>query len=186
MVRLVVLTFLIACAPRPAPAPAPPPPRPSGPLALVEATADLDGARIGPLGTGRATVLVVFASWCPHCQVELDVLGELRARHTGVRILGVNYVGHEEYKGRGNALAVRAYLAEHAPWLRVVPADDELFAALGRPPKIPTIYIYDRTGALAAKFDRRERPQPTAAELEEILARLTEDRSSPRRSSLAP
>lgn len=145
-------------------------PVPATPLGMVEAAADLDGATIGA-SHGKATVLIVFASWCPHCHTELAILDELRGRHADLRVIGINYVGHEEYQGRGNPLVLRAYLAKHAPWLRVVPADDPLFTALGRPPKIPTIYVYDKAGALVATFDRRERPKPTTRELEAVLAR---------------
>jgi thiol-disulfide isomerase/thioredoxin len=165
---VMLLLLVIACG---APARVPPPPARTGPLALVEGAADLDGARIGRADP-PATVLVVFASWCPHCRVELDILDKLRPRFAGMRIVGVNYVGHEEYKGRGDAAAVRAYVAEHAPWLRVVPADDLMYAALGYPAKIPTIYIYDRAGALVATFDRKQRAMPTSDELAAILARL--------------
>jgi len=54
----------------------------------------------------------------------------------------------------------------------VIPADDALFAALGRPPKVPTIYVFDRTGGLAARYDRRQRKMPDAAELRALLGRL--------------
>jgi thiol-disulfide isomerase/thioredoxin len=174
--RALLLTLLVACGPaRPTATVAKVPPvveveaKPTTPLGMVEAAADLDGAKIGA-AAGKTTVLIVFASWCPHCHTELAILDELRAKHAEMRVVGVNYVGHEEYKGRGNPIALRAYLAKHAPWLRVVPADDELYAALGRPPKIPTIYVFDAKGTRVATFDRRERPKPTAEELEAVLA----------------
>ena len=47
-------------------------------------------------------------------------LADLRASHPGMRILGLNYKGHEEYNRWGSSDAVRAYVAEHASWLRVV------------------------------------------------------------------
>jgi thiol-disulfide isomerase/thioredoxin len=115
---------------------------------------------------------VVFASWCGHCKAELDVIAQVRANHGKTRVLGVNYRGHEEYDGRGNAAAVRRYVSTNVPWLRVVPAEDRLFAALGRPPKVPTIYVYDRTGTLVSRFDRRARSLPDASELDALLTRL--------------
>jgi hypothetical protein len=95
----------------------------------------------------------------PPCR-ELDTLAKLR--QPGVQILGLNYRGHEEYDGRGNADAVRRYVATNAPWLRVVPADDQLFELLGQPPKVPTLYVYDRHGALVTIYDRRDRAMPTS------------------------
>ena len=164
--------FGAACV-MPAQAPAPSPPRDV--LADVLATPDLDGAPIGggaPGDTPRATVLIVFASWCTHCHQEIAVLDALRARHPGLRVIGVNYRGHEEYDARGNAQAVRAYVRDFAPWMRVVPAGEPLFTELGRPPKVPTIYVYDARGALVQIYDRQYREPPDAGELDALFARL--------------
>ena len=149
-------------------------PRPrsnGGALSQIEAARDLDGHAVGT--AARPTLLVVFASWCASCRHELDVLAALRTTHPELRILGIDYRGHEDYDHRGDAAAVRAYVAGIAPWLRVVPIDDVVFEALGRPPMIPTIFVYDRRGELVATFDRRDRLPPGAAELEPLLARIT-------------
>jgi len=83
----------------------------------------------------------------------------------------VNYRGHEEYDHRGNSIAVRAF-ADRTPWLRVVPIDDAVFMALGSPAQIPTMYIFDRTGALVETYDRHVRKPPSRDELVAALARL--------------
>ncbi|MCB9563419.1 MAG: TlpA family protein disulfide reductase [Kofleriaceae bacterium] len=132
---------------------------------------DLDGQPLGDAG-GRATVAVVFASWCVHCRHEMEVLGTLLDARADLRVVGVNYREHEEYDDRGDSDAVRAFVRDRAPWLRVVPADDALFRALGAPPKVPTVYVYDGRGALVAMYDRRDRPAPEAAELGALLDRL--------------
>jgi len=54
----------------------------------------------------------------------------------------------------------------------VVPADDALFMALGQPPKIPTLYVYDRDGALVQVYSRTERAMPDADELRELFRRI--------------
>lgn len=138
-------------------------------LAQLEASRDLDGAVVGATDA-PATIVIVLASWCNHCHDELGVLDAVRARHR-VRVLGVNYRGHEEYDHRGGSAQVRAF-ARGVPWLRVIPVDDELFGRLGAPPLIPTIYVYDRAGGLVATFDRRERAPPEQDELDAMLARL--------------
>lgn len=140
-------------------------------LGNIDGSADLDGAPIGP-SSARATLVVVFASWCEHCKVELGVIDSLRAKHPRLRILGVSYKAHEEYAARGSSSALRGYIAAHAPWLRVIPADDALFVALGSPSKVPTIYVFDHGGGLAAHYDRRQRAMPDAAELSALLVRL--------------
>ncbi len=168
--RAMALLLVVSCARGPA-TPVTPDRTPLSVLGNIEASADLDGAPVGA-STARATIVVVFASWCEHCKTELAVIDSLRAAHPRLRVLGVNYRAHEEYADRGSAAAVRAYVAANAPWLRVIPAGEALFTALGRPPKVPTIFVFDRAGALAAQYDRRRRKMPDAAELGALLARL--------------
>ena len=166
----MIAVFLVgACGSPPAPGPSPSRHSAAPALAAAEAAADLDGVVVGP--TDGATVAMVFASWCEHCRDEVPVLAELHVRRPDVRILGINYRAHEEYDGRGDAIAVRAFVAERAPWLRVVPADDALWVALGRPPKVPTVLVFDRAGALVRAFDRRTERPPTYAELEAAVPR---------------
>jgi thiol-disulfide isomerase/thioredoxin len=140
-------------------------------LALLEASPTLDGPPVGS-APGTATVVVLFASWCGHCRDQLAAIDAIRAAHPALRVIGVNYRVHEEYDGRGDSARVRAYVATHAPWLIVVPVEDAVWAALGRPPKVPTLYVYDRAGALVRVYDRRAGPLPTAGDLDALLARL--------------
>jgi hypothetical protein len=176
-----LLLAIAACGPV-AQAPAPPQARPQ-PVAmpaspttpeaawpLLARARDLDGAPVGDAPV--TTAVVVFASWCGNCHVELLVLGELLAARDDLRVLGVNFVHHEEYDERGDAAAVRAYVAAEAPWMRVVPGDEALFVALGEPPKIPALYVYAPDGRLRARYDRRWSHMPDAAELAALLDRI--------------
>lgn len=67
----------------------------SQPLQAGEAVPDfsapgLDGGTISWSDyEGAPTVLSVWASWCPHCQVELPVLAAVAADHPGVRLTSV-------------------------------------------------------------------------------------------------
>jgi len=159
---LVGAVVLVACAT----APAPPVPAKPGVLAQLEASPDLDGTIVGHAET--PTIVIVFASWCPHCKAEL---GELEPLRTRARLIGANYRGHEDYANRGSPAAVRAFAA-HTPWLRVVPIDDAVFGALGSPPQIPSIYVFDQRGALVATYSRKERPPPDRVELAAVLDKL--------------
>jgi thiol-disulfide isomerase/thioredoxin len=135
-------------------------------LAQLEASRDLDGNVIGA-SDAPTTVVMVMASWCTACRGELARFDQLRAKHPRVRWLGVNYKQHEEYNGRGDSESMRAF-ARELPWLRVVPADESLYAAVGRPTKIPTVLVF-RARELVARFDRSQRGAPTQAELEALL-----------------
>jgi thiol-disulfide isomerase/thioredoxin len=172
---MIALIALVACAtpvgqPVPAGHETAQPARPESGCARINASVDLDGKPVGD--ADGATLAIVFASWCEHCHKELDQIQRLRAAHPTLRVLGINYKGHEEYDHRGSATAVRAYVGKHALWLRVVPADDQLFELLGRPPMVPTIYVYNRAGELVASYNRRERAMPDAAELDALVARI--------------
>ncbi len=177
---LFVLVAIAACGPIPGAAPAsqaPPAPvalaEPAAPTTpeaawpLVATARDIDGATVGDAPV--ATAVVVFASWCGHCHDQLALLGELLAGRDDLRVIGVNFKSHEEYDQRGDSAAVRAYVAQVAPWLRVVPGDDTMFVALGEPPRIPALYVYAPNGRLRARYDRRHRAMPDAAELTALL-----------------
>jgi len=167
MRTLLLLVALAACAATP---PTPAAPAASPAYASLEAARDLDGALLGH-ATG-ATLVISFASWCTYCHAELAELATLRAQHPELRIVGVDYAPFESYAQRGGPDQLRAFLAASAPWLRVVPADDALFDALGHPPKVPTLFVFDARGRLAASYDRSVRAPPSAAELAALLARL--------------
>jgi hypothetical protein len=168
-VVVIVVLGVSACASQPA-AVAPVTAAHATPLSQLEASRDLDGVVIGP-AAGQITVAVVIASWCRACRHELVVFDSLRTDHPSVRWLGVNYVGHEGYAGRGDATTIRA-LAREVPWLRVVPADDKLFDAVGAPSKIPTVIVFDARGSQVARFDRHARAPPGADELGALLRSL--------------
>lgn len=107
---------------------------------------------------GRASVFIVFATWCEYCREELAMLGELRARYPDVQIIGLN--AYETWGERSDAERMHAYLAEHAPWLTVAEADDALLADLGGVPKIPSLFVFDGRGALVQAFRRHEIAHP--------------------------
>lgn len=162
--RALLITLLAASCAR-HPAVTEPTPGPPSTLAQLEASRDLDGNVVG--ASDAPTVVIVMASWCRACREELARFDELRAAHPNVRWLAVNYKQHEEYDRRGNAEAIAA-LAHQIPWLRVVPAEEALYTAVGRPTKIPTVLVF-RDHALIARFDRAERAAPTQTELDALL-----------------
>jgi len=171
--RALLLVLLTACGAMYAEPGPPPPTDPAASWQRLTASRDLDGAVVGE-APGRATIAVVFASWCGYCRVEIGELAELRARGRDVRVLGVNFKHHEEYDRRGDSAAVRAFLADEAPWLQAVPGDLALWRAFGSPTSIPTLYVFDARGHLAASYDRNLRDPPDVDELDALLARLSE------------
>lgn len=165
--RLLALIVLVACATAPQQRVTPPPP---GALGEIQAMNDLDGTVLGP-SSARATIVVLLASWCQHCKAELSVLDSLRPTHPYMRVLGLNFKGHEEYDHRGSPLKIRAYATEH-PWLRIAPIDEPIYRMLGSPPMVPTMFVFDEQGRLVEEYDRRIGAMPGAEELSLMLAKL--------------
>ena len=169
MRALVVAVIAAGCAAQPVAPQATPSTTPASAapstLAQLEASRDLDGNLVG--ASSVPTVVIVMASWCRACREELALFDQLRSAHPHVRWLAVNYKQHEEYDRRGNASAIAA-LAHEVPWLRVVPAEEALYIAIGRPTKIPTVLVF-RDRALVARFDRSERAAPSQDELDALL-----------------
>lgn len=173
MLALAAAT-LVACisgADRRSPPPAAAPAHPSYPL--LEQALDLRGTAIGALAADqRATVTIVFASWCQPCRRELAILERLQSERPEIRVIGIN--AYEEFDDRSDADRMRAYIEEHAAGLRVIPADDRLLAAYGGVRKIPSVFVYDRRGGLAHEFRRSQVEPPTRADIDRALDRLAE------------
>jgi hypothetical protein len=141
--RWLCLVVLLACAA--------PPAHPVYP----EVAAAAPGR--GPL------VAVVFASWCRHCRDELALLAEIRAERPGLRIVGLN--AYEDWEGASNQEKLAIFLAENAPWLPVVRADDAMLEALGGVPKIPSLFLFSSEGKLVEAYRRQDRQPPGKKEL---------------------
>ena len=61
-------------------------------------TADtVDGGSISVgEGDAQATMLVFFATWCPHCQDEAPVMSELESQYDGLRMVMVGIDGEDD------------------------------------------------------------------------------------------
>ena len=46
-------------------------------------------------GGAPATMLVFFATWCPHCQKEAPVISELETQYDGLRVVMVSIDGED-------------------------------------------------------------------------------------------
>jgi thiol-disulfide isomerase/thioredoxin len=58
-------------------------------------------------GDARATMLVFFATWCPHCQDEAPVMSELESQYDGLRMVMVGIDGED------NPDKVRQFVEEY-------------------------------------------------------------------------
>ncbi len=60
-------------------------------------------------GGGEATMLVFFASWCPHCQNEAPVISDLESEYEGLDVIMVGIDGQQG----DDAEAVRRFVEEY-------------------------------------------------------------------------
>jgi thiol-disulfide isomerase/thioredoxin len=146
------------------------PARPMEPLAVGETVPGFSGPGIGG-GTvrwsdyeGRPTVLSVWAPWCPHCQVELPMLGRVMPEYPDVGFVTVvTAIGANPGPDPG------AFLQENgitAPTL----IDDEsgtAAEALGIR-GFPTLYFVDADGVVTYAGEG----ETSEAELRRLLAAL--------------
>ncbi len=58
-------------------------------------------------GGAEATMLVFFATWCPHCQDEAPVMSELESQYDGLRMVMVGIDGEDD------AEKVRRFVEEY-------------------------------------------------------------------------
>jgi thiol-disulfide isomerase/thioredoxin len=59
-------------------------------------TETVGGSSVSVEGDARATMLVFFATWCPHCQKEAPVMSELESQYDGLRMVMVGIDGEDD------------------------------------------------------------------------------------------
>jgi len=93
---------------------------------------------------GSPTVLVVWASWCPHCQIELPILVPATQARTGIELISVTTA-----IGQNPGPTPSGFLADEG--LTLTTAVDDGAGALAQGLGVtgfPTVYYVDATGAV--------------------------------------
>ena len=168
--------LLGACHPTPSTArlatPAQPLPNTSVALSLTQLRSSplLIASTSEPTKLPTLTFAVMFASWCGHCHVQLDILNQLRLAHPTVAFMGLSYAPFEAFNSNGDFAQLRTYAADNAPWLPIYELPEAMYQLAGQPRKIPTLWVFNADGSLLATFDRATREAPDLAELESLVA----------------
>ena len=93
---------------------------------------------------GAPTVLVVWASWCPHCQVELPILVPATQARTGIELISVTTA-----IGQNPGPTPSGFLADEG--LTLTTAVDDAAGTLAQGLGVtgfPTVYYVDATGTV--------------------------------------
>lgn len=129
----------------------------------------LDGTTFSTAGwTGHIIVVNFWASWCAPCRKETPELVQVAnaTRSTGVEFLGVDI-----RDDRSSATAFAQNYRQPYPSLYDPDAQIQL-AFRGLPPNaVPTTFVFDRHGRIAARALGRI----TGAQLDAVLATLTSE-----------
>ena len=94
---------------------------------------------------GKVVLLNFWATWCGPCEVEIPWFVEFEQKYKdqGFSVLGVSF-------DDDGWISVRPYMAAHKINYRIAIGSDELSQVYGGVDSLPTSFIIDRTGRIAA------------------------------------
>ena len=88
-------------------------------------------------GKAQATMLVFFATWCPHCQKEAPVISELESQYDGLKVVMIGIDGQDD-PGK-----VRDFVEEYDIGSSAIyePSLGQKYGVSG----YPTVYVLDES-----------------------------------------
>ncbi len=122
---------------------------------------------------GRPVVVTFFASWCPPCTEEFEVLNKTFERYGPDRVKIVALNVFERFGGRDDPARMQRFLARTAPQFSVIAGSPEMRMIFGDIQRIPTLIVFDSEGAEAWRFIHERNAEKMSATFDEIDAVLT-------------
>lgn len=123
----------------------------------------------------RVVVVAFFASWCPPCNPEFDHLEAVRRKFSNqpVEILAVNIF--ESFSGLGSDARVQSFLDRKNPGFVTLGEGERISKDFGSVSRIPSVFVFDQSGALAFSFVHgvgAEKTHVGEEELTRVIERL--------------
>jgi peroxiredoxin len=105
-------------------------------------TVDGSSVSLGDTGGKDATMLVFFATWCPHCNKEAPIISELADNHQDLQVIMVGIDGQD------NPEKVQAFVEKYGIEGPAVydPSLDSPYKVSG----YPTVYVLDKDQKIVA------------------------------------
>jgi len=132
--------------------------------------ARIDGRPLTPEQLrGRAVIVSFFASWCPPCNTEFEHLNLLNMAHAakGLTIIAVNQ--YEDFTGfDDDGTRLKRFLDRHQPVFSIVKGTDETAKLFGAVTRIPTVFVFDRSGRARLHFIHAKDAKKTNPGIEEL------------------
>ncbi len=116
----------------------------------------------------RVTVVTFFASWCPPCLDEFKALNAINSQlgTDNITIVALNVF--EEFDDN-DEVRMAKFLQTTQPEFRVLEGTEESRQLFGGVNRIPTLFVYDRSGELAFNFVHKRGASKQSVEANELL-----------------
>jgi len=115
----------------------------------------------------RPLLITFFASWCPPCLEEFSHLNKLYEKYqdSDLRIVAINV--YEAWDDNDDA-RMKKFIERTRPRFPALVGSESIRALFGGISRIPTVYGFDRDGALAYEFIHKRGASKTNASFEEL------------------
>lgn len=140
--------------------------------------AGLESIRNGAPDAGRlqgaVTVVNFFASWCPPCGPEAEILTDLFGDwdDRDVQFVSVNLF--EDLGGVSNPGRLERFLNRYEPPFSVVRGNDDTKTLFGGVDRIPTLFVFGQAGEVVFRFVHERDAEIMSAERDEIEAAIVQ------------
>ena len=128
--------------------------------------ADLDGRTVKSSDyTGKVVLLNFWATWCLPCRMEIPTLNELHRQFAGadVAVIGVSI-------DEGGVEVVKRFVEASKLSYPVLMGDAKMYAAFGGIAEVPTTFLIDAKGNIAARYVGLEDKAVFEKRIQELLA----------------
>lgn len=125
--------------------------------------ADMNGRQVSLSDfRGKVVILDFWATWCPHCRREIPDFIKLQSEYgsKGVQIVGIALDQPEK---------VRAFVQDNGMNYPVLLGTDEVSSRYGGVESIPTTFIIDKAGRIAAKYEGFRSKETFESQIKQLL-----------------